>query len=528
MTTTLTASTVSEPTYPEWPRLVGRQEPHHLSEFPGDEEQGEKAIELGRRAGKRSMPWQSSMLRSWMRTRPDGLWTHRNCVAIISRQNGKTLLVILRILYGLFVANDRRGERIVYSAQRWGTSEDVYRRTWAIIEVRPWLKRRIVKHTCSGSKGYLETRGGGRCAFVTRSPDLGKGFDEVDLVIYDEGYNLTGEQRAALNPTQLASKNPQTIYLSTSVDEDVMPHCDVLAGMRERGLAGEEDLYFAEWMAPADMAVDAPETWHYANPSAGVIHQDRDIREALRDARTTPERKKFELEYLGRGKWPKPEQHHVPVIEPEVWSRMLTTEATLVGPIAIAIDRTPDREWWAIAATQRTDEGKVHLEVGYFQKASVKGVLDYILDLITAWDPIVVVIDAKSTANVLKPELIDAGIEPEMTNAPQFAAACGGFLDAATGRTLSHTGIRVLDTAVDEVAKRHLSNTQFVWDNTTGAVVAPLIAATLAHWGLLTFGVMTAPRALPSTGQSSPTTTAPMTIRSARRTGELDLMSVGF
>ena len=34
----MTASTVSE-----WPRLTGRQEPHFLSEWPGDETEGEQA-----------------------------------------------------------------------------------------------------------------------------------------------------------------------------------------------------------------------------------------------------------------------------------------------------------------------------------------------------------------------------------------------------------------------------------------------------------------------------------------------------
>ena len=319
----MTASTVSE-----WPRLTGRQEPHFLSEWPGDETEGEKAVELGRRVGKKSMPWQSTTLRSWMRRRPDGLWTNRSCVLIVSRQNGKTLLVILRILFGLFVINDRKGERIVYSAQRWATSEDVYKRTWAIIERRPWLRRRIVAHTCSGGRGYLETSAGARAAFVTRSADLGKGFDEVDLVIYDEAYNLTDVQRGALNPTQLASTNPQTIYLSTAVDEETMPNGEVLATMRQRGLDGEEELDFREWMAPESMPDGEQSTWEYANPSFGVIHQPRDLREELRNATSARARRLFHLEYLGRGRWPSPDGRHIPTIPADVWSAMKVTKAT--------------------------------------------------------------------------------------------------------------------------------------------------------------------------------------------------------
>ncbi len=290
---TKTASTVSEPS--AWPRLEGRQDPQLLSEWPGDDADGVKAIELGRRCGKKAMPWQESMLRAWMRRRPDDLWTHPECVAIIARQNGKTLLVILRILWGLFLANDRRGERIVYSAQRWPTAEDVYKRTWAIIEARPWLNRRIVAHTCSGGKGYLETDRGARVAFVTRSADLGKGFDEVDLVIYDEAYNLTDTQTGALDPTQTASGNAQTIYLSTAVDEETMPNCHVLAAIRRRGVAREEDLYFAEWSPDDGMAFDDPATWAAVNPSYGVIQKPRFLRTKARNANTARKRRIFEL-----------------------------------------------------------------------------------------------------------------------------------------------------------------------------------------------------------------------------------------
>lgn len=499
--TTLTVSRDSDASVSEWPRLTGRQEPHFLSEWPGDDADGVKAVELGRRVGKRSMPWQASMLRAWMRRRPDGLWVHRNCVTIISRQNGKTLLVILRILVGLFVLNGRRGERIVYSAQRWATSEDVYKRTWAIIEARAWLRRRVVTHTCSGGRGLIETDRGARAAFVTRSADLGKGFDEVDLVIYDEAYNLTDTQRGALSPTQLASANPQTIYLSTAVDEETMPNGEVLAAMRRRGLAREDEVYLAEWLAPEGMPLDDPETWMYANPSFGVIHTVRDLREEWRSAESPRAKRLFGLEYCGRGRWPEPTKEHAPLFDSEVWRDMRNPSPELTGPIALALARSRDRKRWSVAAAQATTSGRTHVEVGFFQESTAAGVVAYLLSVLERSDPVALVMDAHDPGKPIVPLLVAAEIEPELTNASQFAEACGGFLDDATNDLLSHVGQQILADSVSDAQKRELPKGDFVWDDAVGDSAAPLKAVTLARWALLTFGARAAQRpARPSRG----------------------------
>ncbi|QFG08063.1 terminase large subunit [Gordonia phage PCoral7] len=507
----------------EWPRLEGRQDPRLLSEWPGDDSDGVKAVELGRRVGKKAMPWQSKLLRAWMRRRPDGLWTHPECVAIIARQNGKTLLVIIRILWGLFLANDRRGERIVYSAQRWPTAEDVYKRVWAIIEARPWLNRRVTQHVCSGGRGLIVTDRGARCAFVTRSADLGKGFDEVDLVIYDEAYNLTDTQTGALDPTQTASANAQTIYLSTAVDEETMPNCHVLAAIRRRGLAREEDLHFAEWSPEDDMAFDDPETWRFVNPSYGVIQKPRFLRTKSRNANTSRKRRIFELEYLNRGKWPKAEDDVDLLFDLEEWSTMRNVRPDLQGPIALGLSRTRSRERWALAAAQHTTAGKVHVEVGYFRQATAQEVVAFIRLVLDKSDPVALVMDSHDNAKAAVPLLIAAEIEPELASTPQMAEACGGFLDDATSGQLSHAGdAEILRDAVADATKRELPRGDFVWDDAIGDSAAPLKAITLARWALITFGARAKKKpASPSTGSGA--------ARAARPpSGDLDLMAVGF
>ncbi|MGI5222182.1 hypothetical protein [Nocardia sp. CA-290969] len=513
----MTSTALAErPAYPDWPTLTGRQEPEHLSEFEGDDKHGLDAVELGRRCRKPQMPWQVSALLAILRMTA-GAWTHPDVCLIVPRQNGKTLILVIRCLFGLFVL----GERIIYSSQRWPTAEDAYKRLWAIIVARPSLRRRVVKNTCSQGMGYIELKSGAKIAFITRSNDAGRGLDEVDLVVYDEAYNLTGGQIDALSWTQMASRNPQTIYASSAVNADKHPNGLILAGVRRRGLAGDEGLYFAEFAAPEDMPRDSLETARMANPSYGVIQTDAKIRKALRGCTNEERWTSYGVEALGWGQWPAEEEDHEAVIDPEVWSDMTETAPSLRGQIALALDRTPDGRYWALAAAQATTDGRTHLEIGYFQSATHDEAIAYLLAVVEAWDPCVLVIDRKSPAAALEAKLLAVGIEPEMTAAPQMAVACQGFYDDAVASLLSHTGQKILTDAVATAAKRIMPGGDWAWDRTAGGVIAPLVAATLARWGLLTFGLTVSPPASPSTGS---TTTADR----PRSSGELDVFAAAF
>ena len=137
----------------EWPKLEGRQTPNSLAYTPGDVELGRKAVELARRSASRirAMPWQSWSLERIMSKDPDGTWTHPECCLIVPRQNGKSLILSLRVLYGLF----KLGEKIVFSAQQWETAKSLWKRTWNIVKTTPWMLKRVESKTCSQGRGTI-------------------------------------------------------------------------------------------------------------------------------------------------------------------------------------------------------------------------------------------------------------------------------------------------------------------------------------------------------------------------------------
>jgi hypothetical protein len=483
--TTSTESDESEAGWPLWvnasPRLTGRQEPADQSWFEGDERDGDRAAELARRAGVLCLPWQWIALRKILSRRDDGLFTHPDCLMLATRQSGKSQVILLRLLFGLFVL----GERQVFSSQRWVTSEAVYRRLKAIIEARPSLQRRLLKDpSVNSSRATIELKSGAVLALGVRSGDLGRGMDDLSLVAFDESYNLSEVEVSALTGAQLSAANAQTIYTSTPPVWEKHPNCQVLSDLRRLGQQRNPDLYFAEWAAPKDAPREDPETWRLASPSFGIIQKERDVSRMLAKATTPTARALFDADVLGWGQWPPDESELGSVISAETWADLKAdTPPELTGPIAIAVDRSNDRKTWAIASARRTVEGRVHVEIAPYEDLSTNAdVVEKLIDIVCDWDPIEVAIDQRSAAAVIQPALEAVDIQPRMTNTTELVRACGSWLDAVEAGIISHSSQQVLNDAVVSAVKRDLAG-GFAWQTAPG--VTELVAATLAHWALI-------------------------------------------
>jgi hypothetical protein len=473
-----------------WPRLTGRQEPEFESRHPGDESLGDKCAEFGRRIGLRCMPWEWQTLRgilSLQRANEWGerLWTHRDVTIECTRQQGKTLIIVLLILFHLFVLDT---QRIVYTAQRWATALDVFNRVCTVIYRVPSLRKRLEeKPSKAGNRGVIKLTNGAMAEFGPRSQDFGRGYTEIDLYLSDESYDVVPAEESNLTGAQSAAQNPQTIYTSTPPVAAEHPNCQVLAEMHRLGLAEAPDLFFQLFAAPPGAAGDEPETWRLAQPSYGVATNEREIRTKLQKAKTASQKALFAADYLGRGDYPPPETDFHAVFDEGMWTGMRDPMPALSGSRTIGLGRSPDRRTWVIAAGQRTSAGRVHVEIGYSHADSMTKFLNAVVAVVQAWDPAAVVINHQSAAMEAVPGLTAAGVEPVVANSTAVQAACGGFLNAALEGSLSHPGQPLLDTAIASAVQRELSGGRFVWDLDADSSSAQLDAATLAHWALLEF-----------------------------------------
>lgn len=511
----------------DWPQLEGRRQPEHLSQFDGDDRLGLNALKLAGRIGSPPMPWQVDNLLALLRVDESGMWTHPNAVIICPRQNGKSEILLLLCLYGLFV----RGENIVFSTQQWKTARKLALRFSEMIKSRPDLKRRLAKPpTLSQGQSIVSTTSGNELIFCTRSGDTGKGLDKVDRVIYDEAYNLTEAEMTGPTLAQMAARNPSTIYTSSAVFAEIHQNGQVLAGLRRNGHKGIGGLYFAEYMAPEpELGISEAERRRYredpltarlANPSFGVIQTDAKIQAALMGlGGTAIGRRSYEVDVLGWGDWPADAEIIESEIPAEKWRDMGPKSGrtvSLTGPRVVVLTREAK---WAIVAAQRTTEGRVHIEVGYSADAPADVVATKLSEVITAWDPAAVVVGRGAASEVI-PELEAAGFEATVPTRAEEAQASGGFLSDALSGLLSHSGQGGMGTAVANAVKRDIAPSGFIWEVVDEASHAQLQGATLARWALLKFAVA------PTAPTVAPRTAAKRAVR--RQSSEFNPMAASF
>lgn len=289
-------------------------------------------------SGIKLMPWQQIAAR-YLTATEGKRWRYRDVAIIVARQNGKTSLLLPRILLGL-----ERGERILHTAQNRELPRETFNAVAALIVGQP----DVLEIRMANGQQMIRMANGARYTLVAPRPGV-RGH-AVDTVILDE----VREQRsfdllAGIKPTLTASKNPQVIYLSNAGDSDSV----VLNDLRRRA-DSDPSLAYLEWSAGPERAVDELEGWQEANPALGITIQ----LDTLEDMHRSLPRSVFETEHLCR--WVITTQ---PRLVPEAaWDRLRhPLEKPLRPFMGISMDISGKRAS-AVIAWQQTD-GSIAVKV---------------------------------------------------------------------------------------------------------------------------------------------------------------------
>jgi hypothetical protein len=235
-------------------------------------------------AAIRPLPWQETAARYAMATGPKGKWLWPTFVLVVARQNGKSTILIPRILRALSV-----GERVVHTAQDRALPREIFER---VADLVPNSQLRRRPRLANGQE-RIDTWSGGvyRIVAPTRAGARGP---SNDLVIIDEARELDDYAFiAAARPTLTASRNPQTWYLSNAGDETSV----VLNGLRQRAVElGDDALAFLEWSAAPGRDLDDRRGWAEANPSLGRLIDLSTLAQFRKDYIATPT--VFQTEHL--------------------------------------------------------------------------------------------------------------------------------------------------------------------------------------------------------------------------------------
>lgn len=470
--------------------LLGDQEPRIHSAPRRVSSAGEETVALSREAGLITDPWQELVLHEAMGEDVRGKWAAFEVGLCVPRQNGKGGILEGRELGGLFLLD----ELIVHTAHQFETALAAFARLLELIESNPWLDQQVRRVSRAHGEEGIKLKSGGQIKFKTRTKSGGRGLSG-DLVILDEAMILSELAVGALLPLVSARKNPQIWYTGSAVDADVHDSGRVFARIRERGLTGTDpSLVYLEWSCKPGADPTDPREHARANPAYAIRISPEYVVNEQRTLQFQPNT--FNVERLGIGNWPKPEEEIKPAFDPNRWALLKNLDPIFavvprrkMPPICIALDETPDRNWVTIAAAVLLADGSVHVEVGYHQAPVALSIVATVIGLVGRWDPVAVVFDRQSPIASIQPDLIARGFEPETTTPAQMAQAIGGLWQAAKDGTVSHTGDPLILDAVKGSTWREVTGTNGgkALTRIGTAVISPLVAPALARWGLIQF-----------------------------------------
>jgi len=425
-------------------------------------------------------------------------WAAFEVAEIVPRQNGKSELLIARMLAGLFLLEE---ELQIYSAHLFDTAMEIFRRLVFVVENCDDLRREVKRRgsklagiTYSHGQEGIELTDGRRIRFKARTGGGGRGFSG-DTLYLDEAMILREMFLGATIPILSARANPQ-IWLAGSPPDEEDPTHDgvVLAKRRKRALAGgDESLAYFEHSAEADdpgavdpKILDDPGQWALANPGLGI----RITTEYVANERRAMGDRQFAVERLGIGAWPDVSEDAGRVIPKEAWSALADPSSKIATQHAFNIDIERGQAWATLSAAGERDDGLYHIGVVEHRRST-----SWILESAKQWHERVPsaqwVADPRADWGNLLVELEDAGIPIVRMSPADYKDACGGFF-----KTVIEKGLRYmppqpeLDSAVSGAKTKPLLDA-WKWSRESGVTITPLVSCTNALWAARTQGVPT-------------------------------------
>ena len=182
----------------------GRQEPRRAyREGEVAYTEADDAIALGEDLGISPFPWQRGILADWCACNSDDKPTYVTCGLDVPRQNGKNAALEVYEPYRLAVC----GWHILHTAHRVKTAKKAFNRLvkYFTDEHHPELMELVERIRRTNGEEAIYLKNGGSIEFIARTNGTARGFDDIQLVGYDEAQELTDTQYDAIAYTLSAS-----------------------------------------------------------------------------------------------------------------------------------------------------------------------------------------------------------------------------------------------------------------------------------------------------------------------------------
>lgn len=496
-------------------RKYGNQKPRIDIYRNGDVWLAQKTITLLEAYGMKLLPWQKLVLYRWLALVVDEtaksnliyegkhwVWANPDCGLIVPRQNGKSELLIARIIAGMVFL----GEALIYTAHSDKTVDEIKRRVQRFFydaeeEIKTLLTDEFSKEP--KSLDYVELTNRGRCVFRTRTRTGGLGTTN-DTLILDEDQEETDAQQEALLPTLASGKsqNQQTIAVGTPPTAGTSG--TVFMRLRKNVLDAEDvETCWQEWSVEMLTDKDDEDAWYNANPSLGYFLMLPAVRK---------ESKKMSVDSFNKMRlgWIAGIEN-MRAISDEQWNKIITDKVEVPEHpnIVYAVKFAPDRQAASLAVGVLMPDTRVHVEL--VERRPMSDGIGWISAwLLPRWRKCnKIIIDGNAGTTLLIEELLRSEernrklLEKRILtpNVKQAGAAYAQFESSIKSRSVTHFNQPLLNLSIKTVKKRDIGRDGMFGYATMNPDIQsdPTEACALANYGAIQFK-NSRPRG--STGQS--------------------------
>lgn len=443
-----------------WPRVVGRC--------------AEMGVEFDE--------WQHGVGQIALGKRSDGKYaaTVGGVVLSIPRQVGKTFLVGMIVIA---MATLYPGMTILWTAHRTRTSTQTFKTLQGMVrrkKIAPFLAptQNNGIRSANGEQEILFANGS-IIMFGARENGFGRGFDEVDIEVFDEAQILTEKAlEDMIAATNQSRHEAGALLFFMGTPPRPVDNGEEFLNRRREALAGEsEDMVYVEFSADPGADMNDWAQVAKANPSFPSRTSKESIKRLAKNLTSLDSRQRE-----GLGIWDE-EAASIRAVDPQQWDALTIAETSPDWKLAaIGLDMdAAGRMWLAIAA--HADDDVVHLEL------TDADPLEAGTDAAVTWlwrrcrRRLPVVFPSDSGASVLEAPLQAKGVKTYRLNLTEVAQVSTGLAQATRDGTVSHLDDEVLEACVRESERQVVKSGGWRLARTGDMQAAPLYAIACARHG---------------------------------------------
>ena len=451
--------------------LRGATEPRvHSPLLKGKSRAGEVLEMIERLKMDELMPYQKFVLNQMLMVNKKNQYRIKTALLLISRQNGKSHLGRVRIIWGMFYGGEKK--LIIMSANR-ATSLMLFREIAWIIESTPELKAmtKAIRYANGGER--IELLNGSTLDVISDNSSSPRG-RTADFLWIDEIREISEDGYKAAVPVTRARANAQTFLTSNAGDH----FSSVLNGLVERAKDYPPETFgYYEYSAPQYCKIDITSDYFWksavapSNPALGYIITKESIEEAIATNPIEQTRTETLCQWIDslQSPWP----HGVLEETSDNTLEMAVGAYTVFG-----FDVSPSRRNGSLVAGQLLPDGRIG--IGILETYSSQMAIDELkmAASIKAWcdiyKPRLVCFDKYATQTIAD-RLSQAGVMTEDVSGQQFYKACGDLLEGLVNHRVVHNGQAELIQQMNNcAAKVNDSAWRIIKRKSAGDISAPI------------------------------------------------------